>query len=211
MRLVRTLALVLALAGPVLAAPRDDALKALENQGDVLARREALRTLAATGTMADVPRVARALRDPDPAVRVAADGAMWDIWSRSGDAAIDRLFENGVHEMTEGRWDDAVTTFTAIITRKPDFAEGWNKRATVYYLMGDYQRSLADCDEVIKRNPLHYGALGGYGMIYMKLDQPARALEYYERALGVNPNLDGVAHAVEILRDLLIRQRRESI
>ena len=204
------LAVVLALAWPVCAAPRDDALKALGDQ-DVVARRQALRTLGATGTMDDVPRIAQALRDPDRGVRLAAEAAMWELWSRSGDPAVDRLFGEGVQHMAEGRWSDAVLAFTAVIARKPEFAEGWNKRATVYYLMGEYTKSLADCDEVIRRNPLHYGALSGYGMIYTQLEQPGPALEYYERALAVNPNLDGVRNAVEILRDQLIRQRRESI
>jgi tetratricopeptide (TPR) repeat protein len=205
------LATLLALAGPVVAEPREDALKALENRTDAVARRQGLRTLAAAGTMADVPRIAQALRDPDRAVRILAEAALWEVWSRSGDKEIDRLFAAGVQELSEGRWDDAVTTFTKVIARKPEFAEGWNKRATVYYLMGEYQKSLADCDEVMKRNPFHYGALSGYGMIYGQLDQPLRALEFYEQALGVNPNLDGVRNAIEILRDELIRKRRESI
>jgi tetratricopeptide (TPR) repeat protein len=205
------LAALLALATPVLAAPREDALRALDDRADTAARRQALRTLAATGTMADVPRIAQALRDPDRAVRRLADAALWEVWSRSGDPEIDRLFTAGVQEMSEGRWDDAVATFTKIIARKPEFAEGWNKRATVYYLMGEYGKSLADCHEVMKRNPLHYGALSGYGMIYGQLDQPQRALEFYEQALGVNPNLDGVRHTIEILRNELIRKRRESI
>jgi tetratricopeptide (TPR) repeat protein len=207
------LAALLALVIPVAAAaaPRDDALRALEDRTDAVARRQALRTLAGTGTMADLPRIARALRDPDQAVRLGAEAAMWEVWSRSGDAEIDALFANGVQEMSDGLWADAVRTFTAIIARKPDFAEGWNKRATVYYLMGEYKKSLADCDEVMKRNPFHYGALSGYGMIYIQLDEPGRALEYYERALDVNPNLDGVKNAVEILHDALIRKRRESI
>ena len=205
------LAALLAFATSATAGPREDALKGLDDATDVPARRQALRTLAATGTMDDVPRIAKALRDPDRAVRIAADAAMWEVWSRSGDAEVDRVFAEGVQQMSEGRWDEAVAAFTRIIVRKPEFAEGWNKRATVYYLMGEYRKSLADCDEVIKRNPLHYGALGGYGMIYTQLDQPGRALEYFERALAVNPNLDGVRNAVEILRDQLIRQRRESI
>ncbi len=207
------LAALLALVIPVAAAaaPRDDALRGLEDRTDAVARRQALRTLAGTGTMADLPRIARALRDPDQAVRLGAEAAMWEVWSRSGDAEIDALFANGVQEMSDGLWADAVRTFTAIIARKPDFAEGWNKRATVYYLMGEYKKSLADCDEVMKRNPFHYGALSGYGMIYIQLDEPGRALEYYERALDVNPNLDGVKNAVEILHDALIRKRRESI
>ncbi len=211
MKIAVMLATLLALAGPVAAEPREDALRALENRTDAVARRQALRTLAATGTMADVPRIAQALRDPDRAVRILAEAALWEVWSRSGDKEIDRLFAAGVQEMSEGRWDDAVTTFTKVIARKPEFAEGWNKRATVYYLMGEYQKSLADCDEVMKRNPFHYGALSGYGMIYGQLDQPLRALEFYEQALGVNPNLDGVRNAIEILRDELIRKRRESI
>jgi tetratricopeptide (TPR) repeat protein len=205
------LAALQALALPVAAAPRDDALRALEDRTDPGARRQALRTLASTGTMADLPRIALALRDPDQGVRLVADAALWEVWSRSGDAEVDRLFAAGVQEMSEGRWTDAVATFTKIIAKKPDFAEGWNKRATAYYLMGEYKKSLADCDEVMKRNPFHYGALSGYGMIYIQLDEPRRALEYYERALEVNPNLDGVKNAIEILHDALIRKRRESI
>ena len=213
---MRRLALVvgavwLGLAAPGAAAPRDDALKALENRDDAEGRRRAVRTLAHAGTMADAPGLVRALRDPDHVVRALADEALWDIWSRSGNQDITRLFEAGTHALSEGRWDDAVATFSKIIARDPDFAEGWNKRATAYYLKGDYTKSLADCDEVVKRNPLHYGALSGYGMIYIQLDQPARALEYFERALALNPNMDGVRSTVETLRELLIKQRRNAI
>ncbi len=201
----------LALASASAASPRDDALQALEDRDDVAGRRHAVRTLADTGTMADVPRLAKALRDPDYAVRVLADQALWEIWSRSGNQEIARLFEAGTHALTQGRWDDAIAAFTAIVQRDPDFAEGWNKRATAYFLKGEYEKSLADCDEVIKRNPLHYGALSGYGMIYVELDQPARALEYFERALAVNPNMDGVRNTVETLRERLFTQRRNAI
>jgi tetratricopeptide (TPR) repeat protein len=213
---VRRLSLLLAacwlstapLAG---ASPRDDALQALDDRDDVAGRRQAVRTLQDAGTMADVPRLVQALRDPDRAVRVLADQALWEIWSRSGNQEITRLFETGTHALSQGRWPDAVAAFTKIIERDPDFAEGWNKRATAYYLMGEYQKSLADCDEVIKRNPLHYGALSGYGMIYLQLDQPVRALEYFERALAVNPNLDGVRNTAERLRELIMTQRKNSI
>ncbi len=198
-------------AGVAHAAPRDDALQALENRDDAEGRRHAVRVLADAGTMADVPRLVKALRDPDYGVRVLADQALWEIWSRSDSPPIRRLFEEGTHALTQGRWQDAVDAFTQIIERDPDFAEGWNKRATAYYLMGEYRKSLADCDEVLKRNPLHYGALSGYGMIYTQLDQPARALEYFERALAVNPNMDGVRTSIDALRELLIQQRKNAI
>ena len=77
--------------------------------------------------------------------------------------------------------------------------------------MGAYAKSLADCDEVLKRNPHHFGALSGYGMIYLQLDQPARALEYFERALAVNPNLSSVVDTVEMLKRLLIQRRKDTI
>ena len=136
---------------------------------------------------------------------------MWEVWSRSGDAAVDRLLASGIEQMSARESELAVQTFTEVIRRRPDFAEGWNKRATVYYLMGEYQKSLADCDEVMKRNPYHFGALSGYGMIYLQLDQPAKALDYFQRALKVNPNLESVNETVEMLKPLLIQRRKDTI
>jgi tetratricopeptide (TPR) repeat protein len=160
--------------------------------------------------MPDVPRLAQALRDPDPFVRAIAERTLWEVWSRSGETEIDALFANGVQEMSEGLGEAAVQTFTKIIERRPDFAEGWNKRATMLYLLGKYQESLADCDEVIKRNPHHFGALSGYGMIYLKLRDPARALTYFERALAVNPNLTQVEETAQALRRLLLERRKNT-
>ena len=189
---------------------RDAALQAL-GQGDPEARRQAVTALGAMGTFDDMPKLAAALRDSDPLVRRLTERALWEVWSRSGDRDIDRLFAVGVEQMNDQQGAAAVQTFSEIIRRKPEFAEGWNKRATVYYVLGEYAKSLADCDEVMKRNPYHFGALSGYGMIYMELNEPARALTYFERALAVNPNLESVAEAVQMLRRLLIQQRRDAV
>jgi tetratricopeptide (TPR) repeat protein len=190
---------------------RERALRDLGRADDVTLRRAAVQRLADTGVMADLPVLARALRDPDPVVRGFVESAMWSVWSRSGDADVDRLFTLGVTQMEARQLDEAVATFTRVIERRPDFAEGWNKRATVHFLRGDYRRSLADCDEVMARNPYHWGALSGYGMIYMQLDQPARALDYLEKALAVNPNLDQVAQMIEVLKSRLLERRRDTI
>jgi len=189
---------------------REEALAALAGR-DVEQRRYGALALADTGLMADLPRLAAALRDPDARVRAFAEGAMWQVWSRSGDDAVDGLFALGVEQMSARRGELAVDTFTEVIRRRPEFAEGWNKRATVYYLLGEYQKSLADCDEVVKRNPYHFGALSGYGMIYLQLDQPARALDYFQQALGVNPNLESIRQTVERLNLLLIQRRKDTI
>jgi len=211
LRLMAAAALVLLFAAPAFAQmSREAALQAL-GQADPEVRRQAVTALAATGTSEDVPRLAQALRDADPVVRQLTERALWQVWSRSGDPDVDHLFALGVEQMNDRQGPTAVQTFSEIIRRKPEFAEGWNKRATVHYLLGEYAKSLADCDEVMKRNPYHFGALSGYGMIYMQLNEPGRALTYFERALAVNPNLESVAEAVQMLRRLLIQQRRDAI
>jgi len=206
------LVLILLLVGaPAAAGPREDALAALANPRDVEARRGAAKTLAEAGTMADAPALLGALRDADPRVRELAERALWEIWSRSGNDEVDHLLRAGVVEMQHGQLEASVDTFTEVIRRQPDFAEGWNKRATVYYLIGEYRKSAADCDEVLKRNPSHFGALSGYGMIWLRLDEPARALERFEQALAVNPNLDSIRETIDALRTLMIQQRRNAI
>ena len=209
-----SLALVLA-AAPAGAQPappttREQALE-LMKRGNAEARREAVVALGRLGAMGDAPVLLKALRDEDEGVRALAENALWDVWSRSGDAQVDALFQHGVEQMTNGAAEAAIETFTLVITKKPDFAEGWNKRATIYYLVGEYQKSLHDCAEVIKRNPQHWGALAGYGQIYLALDQPEMALDYFQRALRVNPNLGQVEAAVEELKRLILEKRKGTI
>ena len=174
-------------------------------------RAEALAWLAEHGTMADQPALLRRLRDADPFVRAIAGQALWLLWSRSGDAEADRLLADGSAQMQAGNLEAAIETFGALIRRRPGFAEGWNKRATAYYLAGDYKRSLADCDEVMKRNPRHFGALSGYGQIYFQLEQYDKAIAWWRRALEVNPNLEGLEENIEGAESLLRERRARTI
>ena len=209
--------LIVVLACPIPAMPADppapsraQALAALKKPDPQQRRRGAL-GLETAGRMDDAPALIAALRDPDEVVRTIAEEALWAVWSRSGNERADELLRRGIAEMGAEHLGDAIATFTRVIQLKPEFAEAWNKRATVYFLAGEYRRSLADCDEVIKRNPSHFGALSGYGQIYMQLDQPEKALEYFRRALEVNPNLDGVQSMIERLEQLESHRRRRSI
>jgi tetratricopeptide (TPR) repeat protein len=181
---------------------REQALKALAHP-EAAARIEGIERLGAIGRMADVDALMRRLGDDDGDVREAATQAIWQVWSRSGDAAIDQLFARGVEHMQQQSFDDALKVFDEIVRRKPAFAEGWNKRATVYFLLGQNERSLLDCDEVLKRNPRHFGALSGLGEIYLALERPAQALAWYRRALEVNPNLLGVEFRIKQLEERL--------
>ena len=189
------------------AMTRPQVLRALVDP-DPVTRRAAASQLGEIGRMGDVAALVKALRDSDEETRAAAEGAIWEIWGRSGDAGIDALYGRGVELMNFGAAGQAIETFTLIIRRKPEFAEGWNKRATLYYAIGEYAKSLHDCDEVIKRNPLHFGALAGYGLIYTQMNQPGRALGYFKRALKINPNMQGVALNIELLQKQLDEKRK---
>jgi tetratricopeptide (TPR) repeat protein len=193
------------------AMTREQALAALADKAIVESRRLGAARLGEMGKMQDAPLLVEALRDPDRAVAMLADQSLWQIWGRSGDPDVDTMFQHGVDQMSQQDFDEAIETFSQIIRKKPDFAEGWNKRATIYYLIGEYQKSLADCEEVIRRNPVHFGVLSGFGLNYLRLDKPEQALDYFERALAVNPNLAQIQTAVEELKQLLARRRRESI
>jgi len=199
-----------ALPGQTPAFTREQALENIA-KGDVEARRQAAASLGDLGTTPDAPALLQALRDEDEVVRALAENSLWQVWSRSGDPQIDALFQVGVEQMAHGAAQAAIQTFSTIIQKKPDFAEGWNKRATIYYLVGEYEKSLRDCDEVMKRNPQHWGALAGYGQIYLALDKPELALEYFQRALKVNPNLRRVEAAVAELKRLIIEKRKGTI
>ncbi len=203
------LAATLACVAPgAFAAPqnRDEAVADLENVA-AERRAEAVAWLAGQGGMADQPLLLKRLRDEHPLVRHQAEQGLWLLWSRSGDAAIDRLMLAGIEHMQAGDLPRAIAAFSEVIRRQPAFAEGWNKRATAYFLAGDFRRSLADCDEVMKRNPEHFGALSGYGQIYFELEEFDRAIEYWRRALEVNPNMDGVGRNIDAVEQLLKKKK----
>jgi tetratricopeptide (TPR) repeat protein len=211
MRHILILLAVFGLLGTALvqASERDEALAKLDSPVPEERARSVV-ILAKTGRMTDVPALIARLRDDEPAVRGLAEQAVGAVWNRSGDPAVDRLFAEGVAQMESRDFSSAIKTFTRIIELKPDFAEGWNKRATVYFLLGDYKRSLADCDQVLRRNPYHFGALSGYGQIYLRLEEYDKALEYFRKALAINPNLEGVRSLVEVL-EARSRGRRQTI
>jgi len=212
---MRHLLLLLCLiAVPVLAqdgayAGRDDALRAIDS-AEPERRADAIRWIASHGTPDDAPVLQAHLTDASVEVRQVAEAGLWQLWSHSGDGKIDALLARGVDEMRGGDLDAAVATFSSIIERRPDFAEGWNKRATALFLAGELRRSLADCNEVIKRNPAHFGALAGFGQIYFQLEQYERAISFWQRALQVNPNLTGVEISIKATEQLIAQQRKRS-
>lgn len=174
-------------------------------------RVEAIVWFAQNGTPSDDEHLLPRLRDEDRFVRALAERAVWAMWSRSGDPAVDALMERGAEEIAAGRYDDAIVTFSEVIRRRPAFAEGWNKRATVHFLAGDLTRSLADCDEVMKRNPHHFGALSGYGQIYLQQHRYDKAIDAWRRALELNPNLESLETGIEAAERLRALARKDTV
>jgi tetratricopeptide (TPR) repeat protein len=197
-------------AFPELPENRTAALEGLSS-ADTATRAEAIVWIANRGSMDDAPLLHERLRDESAFVRGFAEQGLWLLWGRSGDPAIDALMARGSEEMQSGRLDAAIATFGAVISRRPAFAEGWNRRATAYYLAGKYRSSIADCDEVLKRNPKHFGALSGLGQIYTRLEEYETALKWLRRALEVNPNMIGVEINIKQVEERLEERRAKSI
>jgi tetratricopeptide (TPR) repeat protein len=189
----------------------DDRAQALAGLDDRATEKRAAAVIwfAQNGTPADDKLILPRLGDDDAMVRELAQQGMWMLWSRSGDDAIDALMTKGARQLEARDLKAAIATYSEVIKRKPSFAEGWNKRATAYFVNGDLRKSLADCDEVMKRNPYHFGALSGYGQIYFQQKQYAKAIEYWQRAQKVNPNLD-LAGNIELARRMLAQSGKSS-
>jgi tetratricopeptide (TPR) repeat protein len=118
----------------------------------------------------------------------------WEIWCGSGIPEVDRLLRQGIEAMERRELAEAVALFSRIIARAPDFAEGWNKRATARYVAEDYAGAVADCEETLARNRHHFGALSGQGLCHMALGQFREAAALFRRALTVHPHLTSANH-----------------
>ncbi len=130
---------------------------------------------------------------------------IWTIWFDygGGDPAVTRLMRDAVAAMNLRDHDRAESLLTQVTERAPDFAEGWNRRATSRYLAGDYFGSIADIQRTLELEPRHFGALSGLGLVYTALDEPERAMAAFEAALEINPFLPGARANIEHLRGLL--------
>jgi|SRR5262245_2126553 len=124
---------------------------------------------------------------------------IWRLWLISGRPEIDAMMQNALALVEAGRPQAAMPLLDSIVERAPEWAEGWNKRATVLYLLDEYDRSLADIDKVLALEPRHFGALAGRGLIHIAQENYRAALDDYRRARAVNPFLLGAAQMIPTL------------
>jgi len=133
----------------------------------------------------------------------AVEQQIWQIWIESDDSVVSGLMREGMTAMSRGDYDGALERFDRMVDAAPEFAEGWNKRATVHYYMGQYEASVLDIQQTLQLEPRHFGALSGLGLIYDALEQREAALRSFEAALEINPHLDGIKTRIEELRQEL--------
>ena len=138
---------------------------------------------------------------PDEASAKAIEDRIWAIWM-SSDSDTCNLLMSRVKDATEDKdYDLAIKLLDAIVTIKPDYVEAWNRRATLYFVKHDYGRALADIREVLAREPRHFGALAGLGLILQDIGDDKHALEAYQAALAIDPHLRDLSDTVKTLRE----------
>jgi tetratricopeptide (TPR) repeat protein len=133
----------------------------------------------------------------DPSAVQALEEGIWEQWTMAPNPAQRQLMARGIAEMSQQELQSAVVTFTKLIEMAPELSEAWNKRATVHWLMGNFPASIADICETVKREPRHFGAYSGLGMIRAQMGEHARAAAAFELARKWNPHIVGIDAEIE--------------
>jgi tetratricopeptide (TPR) repeat protein len=121
------------------------------------------------------------------------------IWSRSGSSSMDLLLRRGNEALENENYEAALEHFSALVDHAPEFAEGWNARATAYFMLGEYTLSLADVEHVLVLNPRHFGALAGLGFMLEQMGETEMALEALREAHDLNPHRENVTQSISRL------------
>jgi len=140
------------------------------------------------------------LNDADPMVHQMAEHALWSLWFRSGSAEANHQVCRGTKALNRRDFEHALSHFNRAVDLDPTFAEAYNQRAIVHYLSERFEESVEDCHRTVSRMPCHFGAWAGMGHCYAHLGKHAEAIRNYEKALEINPRLEGVRQALDELR-----------
>ena len=177
-------------------------LDSLENHKP-LSCRAAAYALGEIANQDAIPSLVAALAHEDSGTRDNAEQALWSIWFRSDDESVDAMMQNGTIHIKKQRYDEAIQVFTEVIQIAADFPEGYNQRAIAYFMSDELSKSIEDCKRTIELNPFHFGALAGMGQCYLKLGDLTAALEAFQRALEIKPNLYAIARIILEIQNML--------
>lgn len=127
---------------------------------------------------------------------------IWANWGRNDSITAELLLGQASRALNAQEFQAAEDILNRLITDKPDYAEAWNRRATLNFMARRYEKSLADIEKVLDLEPRHFGALSGRGMVYEAMDKPDLAINAYREALTVNPHMMAVQEKVKMLEKL---------
>jgi tetratricopeptide (TPR) repeat protein len=165
------------------------------------ARKVAAFAFGLVGQKCCVHKLASLLKDPDAIVHQMAEHALWSVWFRSGTPEANHEVCRGTKALNRRDFDHALSHFNRAIDLDASFAEAYNQRAIVHYLGEGYEASIEDCHRTVSRMPCHFGAWAGMGHCYAHLGRHDEAIRSYEKALEINPRLEGVRQGIESLRE----------
>ncbi|MBI3701934.1 MAG: tetratricopeptide repeat protein [Afipia sp.] len=138
---------------------------------------------------------------PDEESAKAVEARIWSVWTATNSDTAALLMLRAKAAMDSKDMDVALKLLDAVIKLRPDYIEAWNRRATLYYLKNDYARSMEDIRQVLIREPRHFGALAGLGLIMQETGDDKHALDAFRRALAINPHLDKIPDLVKALSE----------
>ena len=138
---------------------------------------------------------------PDEASAKHVEARIWAMWLQTPSDTAALLMSRAKAAVDAKKFDVALKLLDSLVKLRPDYTEAWNRRATVYYLQNDYIHSMQDIQQVLIREPRHFGALAGLGMIMQEVGDDKRALEAYRKALAVNPYLEKLPDLVKSLTE----------
>jgi tetratricopeptide (TPR) repeat protein len=138
---------------------------------------------------------------PDEASAKHVEARIWALWLQTPSDTAALLMTRAKAAMDAQQIDVALKLLDAVVKLRPDYIEAWNRRATLHYLKNDYTHSLEDIEQVLVREPRHFGALAGLGMIMQEIGDEKRALDAFRKALAINPHLEKVPERVKLLTE----------
>jgi tetratricopeptide (TPR) repeat protein len=172
----------------------------LSASNDVAARRAAVLALGIVGGFEHSNTVlGRALSDDDPVVRSMAEDALWAIWFRADTSEHNQILSHVALAISRDQLEQAEVLVNRLIATAPNFAEAYNQRAIIYFLQGRFAESVQDCQQVLSRNPYHFGAVSGMAQSQVRLNRPQDALKSLRRALKIQPHHATLRESIRIL------------
>lgn len=138
------------------------------------------------------------------AIRIT-ENRIWNIWLQHSNSTVEDLMQMGTVRMNGQLYSEALLIYNRIIENFPDYAEAWNKRATLYYMVGNHDASIADIEKVLALEPRHFGALSGLGLVYIQREELGKAKQAFEDLIAVHPNSPNAQQNLQSVIDSLRR------